>query len=455
MRVCCLRPGILFALFAASILPSVAGEDLKEGASAYGDWHSDHPGVRRKISANDLPAPFQTPAASNGPHTVARPANAVPLVPQGFVAHLVASGLSGPRTIRVAPNGDLFVAETQAGRIRVLRAPDNLAKPERTEIFATGLGEPFGIAFYPPGPNPQFLYVASTERIVRFAYRNGVLRAKGSPEIVVPALPTGGGHSTRDIVFSPDGMEMFVSVGSATNNASGLPLLRPPEIQAIERKRGKGAAWGFEAERADVLVFSPTGANRRSFANGLRNCVGMALQPDKNTLWCAVNERDELGDNLPPDFVTSVRRGAFYGWPWYYIGAHQDPAHAHERSDLANVITIPDVLIQPHSAPLGITFYDGQQFPSDYRGDAFVALHGSWNRAKRTGYKIVRIRFNNGEPSGEYQDFATGFFVNDQGVWGRPVGVAVSKAGALLVSDDVNGTLWRISYGPEKALSRE
>ncbi len=455
MTICCLRPGILFILMATLTVPSLAEEELREGASAYSDWHADHPGVRRKISVGDLPAPFQTPIAASSSHTVARPPRAAPQVPQGFSAHLLASGFSGPRTLRVAPNGDIFVVETQAGRVRVLRAPDNSAKPDRTEVFATGLGEPFGLAFYPPGPTPQFLYVASTGRVVRFRYSNGALRADGPPEVVVRALPSEGGHSTRDVLFSRDGSEMFVSVGSATNNATGLPLLRQPEIQRLERKHGRGAAWDFETERADVLVFNSTGGKRATFANGLRNCVGMALQTEKDTVWCAVNERDELGDNLPPDFVTSVRRGAFYGWPWYYIGAHPDPAHASERPDLAKDITIPDVLIQPHSAPLGITFYEGQQFPPDYRGDAFVALHGSWNRAKRTGYKVVRIRFRNGQPTGEYQDFMTGFVVNEQSVWGRPVGVAVTKAGALLVSDDVGGSIWRISYGPEKSSSQQ
>jgi glucose/arabinose dehydrogenase len=455
MTLCCLRPGILFLLLATLTMPSLAEEELREGASAYSDWHADHPGVRRKISVGDLPAPLQTPSASNSSRTVSGPPRAAPQVPDGFSAHLLASGFSGPRTVRVAPNGDIFVAETQAGRVRVLRAPDNLAKPERTEVFATGLGEPFGLAFYPPGPDPQFLYVASTGRVVRFRYSNGALRAEGAAEVVVPALPSEGGHSTRDLQFSRDGKEMFVSVGSATNDASGLPALGQRKIQSFERKHGRGAAWGFETGRADVLVFNPTGGNRATFANGLRNCVGMALQPEKGTLWCAVNERDELGDNLPPDFATSVRRGGFYGWPWYYIGAHPDPAHANERPDLAKDVTIPDVLIQPHSAPLGITFYDGQQFPPDYRGDAFVALHGSWNRAKRTGYKVVRIRFRNGDPTGEYQDFMTGFVVNDQSVWGRPVGVAVSKTGALLVSDDVSGSIWRISYGLEKSSSQQ
>jgi glucose/arabinose dehydrogenase len=421
-------------------------DEVKQGVSAYGDWHEDRPGVRRKITVNDLPAPFTSSIASNSAHIVGRPADVQPKAPAGFSVELLVTGLSGPRTIKAAPNDDLFVAETEAGRIRVIRAPDNPAGAYRSEVFAHGLGEPFGIAFYPPGPDPQFLYIASTDRVVRFRYRNGDMTAGGPAEVVVASLPHEGGHSTRDIAFSPNGEAMFVSVGSATNNAAGLPKLSLPEIQAVESRYGRGASWAFEKERGDVLVFDRNGGDRRSYANGLRNCVGLAIQPTTGNLWCTVNERDELGDNLPPDFVTSVRKGAFYGWPWYYIGAHPDPAHSGQRTDLAHNVTLPDVLIQAHSAPLGISFYSGSQFPPEYRGDAFVALHGSWNRARRTGYKVIRIRFKDGQPTGEYDDFLTGFVVNDRSVWGRPVGVAATKAGALVVTDDANGTIWRIRH---------
>ena len=206
--------------------------------------------------------------------------------------------------------------------------------------------------------------------------------------------------------------------------------------------------WGPTAEewRADVLAFDADGSHRRIFASGLRNCTAEAIAPATGALWCVVNERDGLGDDLPPDFATSVREGAFYGWPWYYIGNHEDPRLKGQHPDLEGRVTIPDVLIQPHSAPLGITFYDGAQFPQDYRGDAFVTLRGSWNRARRTGYKVIRLRFANGRPTGEYEDFLTGFVVSDQAVWGRPVGIAVAHDGALLVSEDGNGTIWRIAY---------
>jgi glucose/arabinose dehydrogenase len=323
----------------------------------------------------------------------------------------------------VAPNGEIFVAESVASRIRVLRAADGAEQAQQAEIFAAGLDRPYGIAFWPPGANPRYVYVANTASVVRFPYRPGELQPAGPAETVVAGLPAGG-HWTRDLAFSADGMRMFVSVGSRSN-----------------------VAWdNAEQRRADVLVFTPEGKDERVFATGLRNCSGMAIAPGTSDLWCAVNERDELGDDLPPDYVTRLREGAFYGWPFFYIGGHQDPRHAGEHPELRDRVSIPDVLLQPHSAPLGITFYDRAQFPAEYRGDAFVALHGSWNRAKRTGYKIVRVRLQNGQPTGGYEDFLTGFVVNDNQVWGRPVGVAVAHDGALIVTEDAGGTVWRVSY---------
>jgi glucose/arabinose dehydrogenase len=206
-----------------------------------------------------------------------------------------------------------------------------------------------------------------------------------------------------------------------------------------------GAAWGDETDRAAVLVFDPDGKNRKLFATGIRNCVGLAMQPN-GTAWCSTNERDSLGDDLVPDYVTRVKENAFYGWPWFYIGDNQDPRHPGARPDLKDKITVPDVLLQAHSASLGMTFYDGNSFPAEYRGDAFAAEHGSWNRSKRTGYKVIRIRLKDGVPTGEYEDFVTGFVVDDKEVWGRPVGVAVAHDGALLFSEDGNGTIWRVSH---------
>ena len=427
--------------------------ELLEGKAAFGDWRSDAPLVRRKIT--ELPPPYATRSAANSPRVVAKPAAAAPKVPPGFQVELFAANLRDPRVLRVAPNGDIFVAESEPGRIRVLRAADGADKPSSDDVFASGLTEPFGIAFYPPGPDPQWVYIANTGSVVRYPYRSGDLKARGKPEVIVRDLARAGGravqrgHITRDIVFSKDGRQMFVSVGSATNAGEGMGKRDAAAIARWEAEHGLGSAWGIETDRAAVLVFDPEGGNRRIFASGLRNCVGLAVHPQSGDLWCSTNERDDLGDDLVPDFMTRVRDGAFYGWPWYYLGAHEDPRHRGARPDLKDKITVPDVLIQAHSASMRIVFYEGAQFPAEYRGDAFVAQHGSWNRAKRTGYKVIRVRLRDGVPTGEYDDFSTGFVVSDASVWGRPVGVAVTKDGALLVSEDAGGTIWRISYsGP-------
>jgi len=426
---------------------AAAAPQLLTGLAAYGDWHADAPGVRRKITAEDLPPPFASPSSRETAHIIAQPAGAHLSLPPGFSATLFADHLQAPRAMRVAPNGDIFVAETRAGRVRVLRAADGAAKPEQSEIFAIGLDRPFGVAFYPPGGDPRFVYVATTNSVVRFAYKSGDLKASGPAETIVPTLTeSGGGHSTRDIAFSPDGKRLFVSVGSGSNDAENLPRWDAEQVKTWETAHLLGAAWANETDRADVLVFDPQGQGRRVFAAGIRNCVTLAIEPKTGDPWCSTNERDGLGDNLPPDYLTRVREGAFYGWPWYYIGDHEDPRHQGERPDLAGKITVPDVLLQPHSAPLEMAFYQGAMFPPEYRGSAFAALHGSWNRHLRTGYKIVRAILKDGEPTGEYEDFVTGFVTDDGSVWGRPVGVAVARDGALLFSEDANGTIWRVSY---------
>jgi glucose/arabinose dehydrogenase len=414
------------------------------GTAAFGDWRSDKPGVSRLIRPEDLPKPGATPSSANVSHLVPRPATAMPQVPAGFKIALFAEGLSGPRQMRVAPNGDIFIAETRAGRIRVLRAADGEAKPATNEIYARGLSQPFGIAFF-PSDDPKWVYVANTGSVVRFPYKAGDLKASGKAETVVADLPYGGGHTTRDIAFSRDGKRMLISVGSAGNAGEGIG--KPAEgLQAWIDHHPLGAAWGSETDRAAVLAFDPDGKRLGMFATGIRNCVGLAVHPTTGDLYCSTNERDGLGDNLAPDYVTRVREGAFYGWPWFYIGDNQDPRHASERADLKGKATIPDVLLQAHSASLGLTFYTGRQFPAEYSGDGFAAEHGSWNRSKRTGYKVIRIRLKDGVPTGEYEDFITGFVVNDNDVWGRPVGVAVAHDGALLVSEDGNGTIWRVTH---------
>jgi glucose/arabinose dehydrogenase len=394
------------------------------------------------IKPEDLPKPGATPSAANSSRVVGRPASAVLQVPAGFKIELFADGLSGPRQMRVAPNGDVFIAETRSGRIRILRAADGATRPSANEIYANGLNGPFGIAFYPAGNDPKWIYVANDGSVVRFPYKTGDLRASSKPETIVAQLPHDGGHSTRDIAFSLDGKRMMISVGSRSNDAEGMNKAPAGWIDS----HPLGASWDSETDRADVLTFDPDGKRLGVFATGIRNCVGLAVHPTTGDLYCSTNERDGLGDNLVPDYVTRVREGAFYGWPWFYIGNNQDPKHRGERTDLKGKITIPDVLLQAHSASLGLTFYDGNQFPAEYSGDGFAAEHGSWNRSKRTGYKVIRIRMKDGVPTGEYQDFVTGFVVDDSSVWGRPVGVAVAHDGALLVSEDANDTIWRISH---------
>jgi glucose/arabinose dehydrogenase len=290
------------------------------------------------------------------------------------------------------------------------------------------------------------VYVGTVSKIVRFPYRKGDLKGTGPAEVVADLPSSETGHWTRDIAFSADGKTLFVAVGSKTNVADGHVRPSPAEVADLEAKNGVGAGWGPELDRANVLAFNPNGGDKRVFARGIRNCSGLQLRPNSGDLWCVVNERDMLGDDLPPDYATRVKPGAFYGWPWYYIGANPDPRHSGARPDLADKVTTPDVLLQPHSAPLGIAFYEGAQFPPEFKGDAFVALHGSWNRAKRTGYKVVRLKFKEGQPTGEYQDFLTGFVVDDTRVWGRPVDVAVASDGSLLVSEDGNGTIWRVFH---------
>lgn len=415
------------------------------GAAAFGDWQQDAPGIVRHIRPSDLPPPYATKSASNAASVTHHPRGGELKVPPGFAISLFASGLSGPREMQVAPNGDVFVAESSAGRIVVLRAKDSAAKPETVGTFASGLDYPFGLAFYPAGDNPQWLYVGNTNAVVRFPYRSGDLKARGKAEVIVPKLPTGG-HSTRGVAFSKDSTRMFVSVGSGSNDAEDISPLNPERLRQWQSQHTLGELWGTEENRAAVLAFDPQGKNEKVFATGIRNCVGLAVQPSSGDVWCSTNERDGLGDNLVPDYITRVHQGAFYGWPWYYIGAHQDPQHKGERPDLKDKVTVPDVLIQAHSASMQMAFYQGSQFPAAYRGSIFAAEHGSWNRSRRTGYKVIRVLTRDGVPTGEYEDFVTGFVIDDEHTWGRPVGVAVMHDGSLLLSEDGSGTIWRVTY---------
>jgi glucose/arabinose dehydrogenase len=391
------------------------------------DFRYEKPGQIRKITLKDLPAPFATASAGNGPKVVARPEGAWPQVPEGFKVEQYAAGLENPRIIRTAPNGDIFVAETRAGDIRIFRGITGNGKPEQMALFAGGLNRPFGINFYPPGPNPQWVYVGNTDAVIRFPYQNGDLQARG-PAQHLADLPANGSHSTRDIQFSLDAKKMFVSVGSASN-------VDDPDTTPGEKNR------------ADVLQFNPDGSEIQVYAHGIRNCVGMAVNPMTGELWCSVNERDGLGDNLVPDYITHVQEGGFYGWPWWYMGSYQDPRHHGAHPELKDKVITPDVILNPHNASLGITFYDGKQFPAEYEGDLFASEHGSWNRAVRVGYELIRVPLRQtGHASGEYQDFMTGFVIDNDHVWGRPVAVTVAPDGSLLVTDDGSNSIWRVSY---------
>ncbi|MBV9495053.1 MAG: sorbosone dehydrogenase family protein [Acidobacteria bacterium] len=371
-----------------------------------------------EIRADQLPAPFDTPSSGNPPAVVARPANAALHLPAGFKATLWAKDLDEPRTMAYAPNGDIFVVESGGNRIRAFRDPNADGVPESSYVYATGLHQPYGIAF-----RGNQLYIGNTDAVVRLDYKPGA-PASAEPTRITP-LPSGG-HWTRNVVFNKDGSKMYVSIGSRSN------------VSADEGDM-----------RAVIMEYNPDGSGKRTFASGLRNAVGLAWEPTTGSLWAAINERDGLGDDVPPDYVTEVRSGAFYGWPFAYIGQHEEPRLKGQRPDLVKKAIVPSVLVEAHAAALGLAFYTGKMFPAQYQGGAFVALHGSWNRSKRSGYKVIHIPFRNGRPSGGYDDFLTGFApdANRREVWGRPVGVLVLKDGSLLVSDDGGGAIWRVTYG--------
>lgn len=417
----------------ALCMPAAAQTTVSGKAAVDADWRQDAPGVRHKITLDDLPPPYATESVTNDARVVDRPPGAQLQVPPGFKIEQYAAGFRDPRYLLTAPNGDIFLTESRANAIKVLRDTDGDGKSNLSETFAReGLDKPFGIAFYPAGPDPQYLYVANTDGVVRFPYRNGDLKARGpveklSAELSAGGLLHGGGHWTRDLVFSPDGKKMFVSIGSKSNVSDN----------------------GAEANRARIFEFNPDGTGQKVYAWGVRNAVGIKFRPGSNELWMSTNERDGLGDGLVPDYISRVEPGGFYGWPWFYMGKNQDPRHKGKHPELADKVLNPDVLVQSHSATLNLTFYEGAQFPAEYRGDIFAAFHGSWNKKRRTGYKIVRVPLDKstGKARGDYEDFVTGFVTPEENVWGRPVGITVAKDGSLLFSEDGNDTVWRVSYG--------
>jgi glucose/arabinose dehydrogenase len=373
------------------------------------------------FTVKDLAQP--STSSPNPPKLVPRPEGATLTLPPGFRAEIFAELFKRPRVAVEAPNGDVFVADPSIGTVMVLHDTDGnrvIDAGERSE-FATGLNAPFGMAFH-----AGHLYVAATDAVLRFPYTSGQRKATAPGETIadLPHGPTG--HSTRNIRFSPDGAWFYVTVGSSSNiDVDPDPL------------------------RAAVLRFKPDGSGREVVVTGTRNPVGLDFHPQTREPWIAVQERDGMGDDLVPDYVARARPGAFFGWPYAYIGAHEDPRHKGARPDMVQATAVPEVLLQSHSSVMTLAFYDAPQFPARYRGGAFAALRGSSSRTKRTGYKVVFVPFTGGEAAGGYEDFLVGWMLGEDSpeVWGRPVGLAVLKDGSLLVTDDGAGRIWRVTYG--------
>lgn len=406
----------LSALAAVALLAS-SSPLLAQGAA-------EQVGARFEVKVEGLPHPYASRSASNSPRRIERPADATLRVPDGFRVNIFADHLVHARWLAVAPNGDVFLTEPKGDRVTVLRDADGDGRAETVAIFTRLVREPRGVAV-----GERYIYVADQFRVWRFNYEEGALAARGSanPVTTAGALGRGGGHQSRTLVVLPKSGVLFVAVGSRGN------LDTEPEPRATVQRISLGTG------------------RATTYASGLRNPVGMALYPGTADLYAVVNERDGLGDGLVPDYLTRLRPGGFYGWPYAYLGPNPDPVAGRSHPGrVASTIT-PDLLFEAHSAPLGLAFYDGEQFPEAYRGDAFVALHGSWNSSRPTGYKVVRVPFKDGRPAGGYENFAVGFWAKGEGravVWGRPAGLAVAKDGSLLIADDVGQVIWRVSYAP-------
>lgn len=379
-----------------------------------------------------LPEPFATPSVRNRSEVIGWPAGRKPTAPPGFEVNLFVGDLVSPRWIYVLPNGDILVAQSPRGgsaqpnpssnRITLFRDRDKDGRPEFRSDFLMNLNRPHGMALL-----GDYFYVGNTDAVVRYRYQAGQTQITTPGEKILD-LPAGG-HYTRNIVANAAGTKLYVSVGSGSN----------------VDENGEDAK---DPRRAAILEINPDGGGMRVFASGLRNPVGMAWEPVTKTLWTAVNERDALGDELVPDYMTSVREGAFYGWPYSYFGQNEDPRKKGQRPDLVAKAVVPDFALGAHTASLGLAFYTGTAFPAKYRGGAFLGQHGSWNRSSFVGYKVVFVPFQNGQPSGPLEDFLTGFIANaaESKAYGRPVGVTVAPDGSLLVADDEGNKVWRVSY---------
>ena len=364
----------------------------------------------------ELPVPFATKSAGNPPEPTKPPAGFLPTVPNGFRVNVFATGFKEPRLLAIAPNGDVFLADSGAGKVYVLRDPQHNGSAAREE-FASGLNRPFGIVFH-----EGYVYVGNMNALMRFPYDAKTSKRTGQGEKLMD-LPNGG-HNTRDLAISADGKHLLIAVGSESN-----------------------ASPGEDPRRAAITICDLDGKNARLFATGLRNPVGLALEPTTHAVWTTVNERDGLGDDLPPDYFTSVRDGGFYGWPYSYIGDNVDPRVKSQKPELVAKAIVPDVLLGAHRAPLQFAFYTGTQFPEKYRGGAFIAEHGSWNRSPRAGYQVAFVAFRDGKPTAGPEEFLGGLVpdATKTEVYGRPVGVAVTTDGSLLVSDDGAGVVYRVS----------
>ena len=368
----------------------------------------------------ELPEPYHSPSVRNRPQVIERPDGARLQVPAGFEIEEYASGFKRPRFMALGPSQELLLSDSVAGgSVYVLLDRDNDFKPEERKVLVDGLDRPYGLAFW-----KDYLYIAETTSLKRYRY-DAKKMSVGPGEEIVPMADFDRGHWTRTVLFDRAGEKMYLAIGSRSNVDAGEP----------ER-------------RAAINRFNPDGSGHEIFAAGTRNPIGLRFYPGSDTLWAAVQERDGLGDDLVPDFFTSIREGGFYGWPFSYIGPHEDPRRKGERTDLVKKTIVPDIPIPSHSAVLDCWFYTGSQFPEQYRGGAFLAYHGSWNRAKRTGYKVVFVPFQDGKPAGKAQDFLTGWMLDpeEREVWGRPVGLIELPDGSLLVSEDGGNKIWRISY---------